>query len=86
MGFLQAALKNSPGIRQCNCSGPQRVGSEEGATNRVDALLMNHPAAILKNCLQMPIHLEDLLTWKKKKSMEGNIHSFCCIQRNDLMA
>lgn len=71
MGFLQAALKHSPGIRQCNCSGPQREGSEEGATNRVDALLMNHPAAVLKDCLKMPIHLEDLTHPEEKKKKHG---------------
>lgn len=62
-GFFQIALKNSPGIRQCICFGPQRVECEKGVTNRVNALLMNHPAAVLKDCLKMPIHLED--TWKK---------------------
>lgn len=82
-GFFQIALKNSPGIRQCICFGPQRVECEKGVTNRVNALLMNHPAAVLKDCLKMPIHLED--TWKKKR-MGDNIHSFCCIQSNDLAA
>lgn len=66
MGFFQAAFKNSPGVRQCNCFGPQREGSEEGATNRVDALLMNHLAAVLTDCLKMPIHLEDTHLEEKK--------------------
>lgn len=65
-GLFQTALKYSPGIRQYNYFGPQRVRSEEGATNRVDALLMNHPAAVLKDCLKMLIHLEDSHLEEKK--------------------
>ena len=62
------ALKNSPSVRQCICFGPQRVESEKGVINRGNELLMNYPAAVLKDCLKMSIHLED--THLKKNAGE----------------
>lgn len=61
------SLKNSPVISQCICFGPQRVESEKGVSNRVNALLMNHPAAVLKDVLKMPIHLEHTHLEKKHR-------------------